>query len=400
MTLPTWRVTAGRAACAAWHLALGVGAGTLVAPSSVTAQAVSAAVVEGQAVAPDSRWTPFLGCWVEDPLMRPVVLVCVERGDAAAGVVLWTFVDGQPPLPATVVADGVRRPSGAPDCQGWQVVEWSSSGQRLFTGAEMTCAGQALVRLSGFATITPDGRWLDIQGVNAGGREFVRVRSYRRARSQPSGVVTPTLPPSAGAQPGALAASVRPLTVDEVKEAGARLSPFVLEAAVAETGVDFAVNGKRLIALADAGVPRRVIDLIVALGLPNRFVVERAPGRQPGTSAGISISRLEPKPAAAYSPLVSVDFGDFDVDEWWYVPGAIVVAPGDAERMGRAVDGLGYTQVRPRDDDRADSQRDASGDGGAGSRDTASGATASPEGYTSGASGADSGRTAQERPPG
>ena len=127
---------------------------------------------------------------------------------------------------------------------------------------------------------------------------------------------------------------------------------------------------------------------------------ERAPGRQPGTSAGISISRLEPAPAAAYLPLVSVDFGDFDIDEWWYVPGAIVVGPGDRERQGRAVDGLGYTQVRPRDDDRADSQRDASGDGGADSRDTASGATASPEGYTSGASGADSGRTAQERPPG
>ena len=43
----------------------------------------------------------------------------------------------------------------------------------------------------------------------------------------------------------------------------------------------FNINSKTLVALDDAGVPDRVIDLMVALTFPKRFVVERAGGSAP-----------------------------------------------------------------------------------------------------------------------
>ena len=48
-----------------------------------------------------------------------------------------------------------------------------------------------------------------------------------------------------------------------------------VEAALVETGSSFNLSGKDLLALQDTKVPDTVIDLIVALSYPDRFVVER-----------------------------------------------------------------------------------------------------------------------------
>ena len=360
---------------------------------------VAAAAAQG---APgDARWTPWLGCWTPDDGVpvdattpTPAVLACVSPAEGRSGVVVRTFVDDRVILEERIAADGQQHPPREAGCQGWQLEEWSTSGQRIFTSAESTCAGERFVRLSGFTTITPDDRWVDVQAVTAGGRTGMRVRGYRRFL---------------GPRPATLAgqdplphARVGPMTFDEVKEASAKLVPVVVEAAIAETRVEFTANAKSVVALADAGVSRRVIDLIIALDYPNRFVVMRARPGRPWTRVGLAVEKIEPVVVGAYAP-----FAYFYEDGFWDDPGFIDLEPdppvdgggsgdGAGVSRGQLVKGLGYTRIEPRSSEPA-SDRSGSSSGESSSPREGSG-TATSQGYSSGAS-SEGTRTAQPRPP-
>ena len=56
------------------------------------------------------------------------------------------------------------------------------------------------------------------------------------------------------------------------------MSPQALEAALAETNAQFDLNSRNVIGLADAGVPARIIDVMIALSYPRKFVVEKSAG--------------------------------------------------------------------------------------------------------------------------
>jgi hypothetical protein len=67
----------------------------------------------------------------------------------------------------------------------------------------------------------------------------------------------------------------------EIAEASRHLKPQVVEAWLSESGQEFAVDAKRLVALAAASVPDRIIDVMVALSYPTAFAVRpssTAPG--------------------------------------------------------------------------------------------------------------------------
>jgi hypothetical protein len=363
---------------------------------------VAAAATQGAPV--DARWTPWLGCWtpddgvpVEGTTPTPAVLVCVSPAEGRSGIVIRTFVDDRVILEEGIAADGQQHPPREAGCQGWQLEEWSSSGKRIFTSAESTCAGERFVRLSGFTTITPDDRWVDIQAVTAGGRTGMRVRGYRRFLGP--------RPATSADQDPLPHARVGPMTFDEVKEASAKLVPVVVEAAIAETRVEFTANAKSVVALADAGVSRRVIDLIIALDYPNRFVIMRARPGRPWTRVGLAVEQIEPVVVGGYAP-----FAYFYEDGFWDDPGFIDLEPdppvdggggggsggGPGVSRGQLVKGLGYTRIEPR------SSEPASGGSGSSSGETSSpkegSGTATSQGYSSGASGEGT-RTAQPRPP-
>jgi len=67
-----------------------------------------------------------------------------------------------------------------------------------------------------------------------------------------------------------------PLTLDAIKDATHKVSPAVLEAALVETHTTFRLSSREVIDLDDAGVPDRLIDVLIALSYPKKFVVERA----------------------------------------------------------------------------------------------------------------------------
>jgi hypothetical protein len=236
----------------------------------------------------DSRWSPWLGCW---ELAGENVRVCVEPYQGTAGVRLTTTVEqsNDPVLGQTLVADGTRQPVSEAECTGWQQADWSTTGERLFARAELTCRDGSTRTVTGLSTIV-NGVWIDIQGIEIAGRENIRVRRYRRAANQ------------AGA---ALA---------DVKEASGRVSARVLEAALVETGSGFNLSSAVLRDLERVGVADSVIDAMVALSYPREFVVDR-----PSAPLGL-ISDVDPWFGSAAFPYYPSYYGSYGYSPFLYSP--------------------------------------------------------------------------------
>jgi len=371
---------------------------------------------------PDTRWTPWLGCW---QLSGEQVRVCVTPAENARGVILGTYVDNAgvesrtPVLEQMLVADGVKHAIAEAECRGHQSAEWSSTGKRLFARAELTCSDGAARTVAGLSMITDDGAWIDIQGITIAGRENIRVRKYERAGRQ------------VRLKPDATYDRLRTyerFTIDDVTEAAARVSPRVVEAALVETRAGFTLTSDVLRRLQRAGVAPGVIDTMVALSYPNHFVVDRPDARAAGAFAPVDPwafndpwSALSPYPYYGsywdpfWSPYVYAPFGyAYWASYGGYLPynpylpatGFVDISRPEPEGAGRVINGVGYTRIRERDVvERSAGDGDSSVSSGGSSIVGASGwsggggSGVSPGGYSGGgASGGDGGgRTAQPR---
>jgi hypothetical protein len=389
-----------------------------------------------EAAAEDARWAPWLGCWLRvsqdvregvEPFVRSdesdgveaAPRVCVARSGENQ-VTLTTTVPEQPPAEQTVIADGKPHPVAASECRGTEHAEWSTSGLRLFERASVICEDGLPRSISGLSLITADDVWIDIRSFMVAGRVTTRVSRYRRAGTPASDDIDRAT-----------------LSMAEIKEAAAKVSETVLEAAVMEAGANVTVNKRTLIELADAGVPPKVLDVMVALAYPERFVVDRARQEYAGggsrTESTLDVSSgVYFYPAFYYAPF---SYSYFDPEPHGPVgiwggpthPGSIkpIVDGG----TGRAVNHQGYTRIRPNDPPSTGVPRTQSGpspndgggggftrspsfsspggassrssggssDGGSSSSGSSGGSSASPSGFSRGDSGTDTGRTAQPR---
>jgi hypothetical protein len=254
--------------------------------------------------------------------------------------------------------------------------------------------------------IAPDGTWLDVQSSRVDSRENLRVRRYRRVSDGVASFVP------AGSS----------FTPDAVKEASRKVSPHVLEAALAETHAQFDLNSRTVIGLADAGVPERVIDVMIALSYPQQFIVER-------TTPSAAPPLLPPAFLAAdpfdyrayyYSPYAYMYSGfyyPYAFGASYPLIGSVGSAPSRPSGSGQAIDGVGYTRVRQREPEpratTASSGEGTSSTSGSGSSSSGGGGSVSSSGYSrgdssgggssgggssaSGGGGGDSGRTAEPR---
>src|SRR5688572_7972474 len=409
--------------------------------SALLVLACALVAMPARAQSNDARWEPWLGCWtlaVENQrdgepqdadarqrTPRPSATrdgaprVCVTR-TPTGGARFETTVNTQVAVDQTIVADGAPHPVNETDCSGTQRAEWSKNGLRLFSSADIRCQGDPDPRrVSGLSLIAPNGDWLDIQTIATGNRETIRVKRYYRDPDS-----------SRFSRPSVASSS---LTLDEVAEASGKVSPGALEAALVETGAGFNLTSKNLLRLDSAGVPPRIIDLLVALSYPEKFVVQRT------TPGGASFPHYRdpfamgwgfgyPYYASGYygSPYYYEPFGwrGYSVFDSGVV--LVPVEPGGGSDgpvrsgSGRVVNGQGYTRVIPRESapgsafpsdstsgstasgsrsatpssSSSDSSSGSSGSGSSGSSGSSGGGTASPTGgYSSGGS-SDSGRTA------
>ena len=395
--------------------------------------------VPARAQSTDARWEPWIGCWtlatenLRDTeardlqrSARPSTVregaprVCVSA--AANGARFETTVGTQSAIDQIVVADGASHPVNDTECSGTQRAEWSKSGLRLFSSAEVTCKGdEGRRRVSGLSLIAPNGDWLDIQTVAIGPRETIRVKRYYRTNDSPR-----------SSRPTVVSSK---LTLDEVKDASARVSSAALEAALVETNAGFDLSAKSVTDLASSGVSGRVIDLLVALSYPEKFVIQPV-----GQTGGA------PVPTTYVRDPFLIGSGPFYYDPffygspYYYEPfgyrgyvvfegtgfagvGGGAVGTANPPGGGRVINGQGYTRIAPREpvatantqtvrtasssssDSSAPSSSGSSSSSSSGSSSSGSsssgssggGSTVSSSGASSGGGSSDSGRTAVPR---
>lgn len=397
----------------------------------------------------DARFANWLGCWrLEDDLAGTGARLCITPD--AAGVRLQTIVGRVSGGDEGLQADGVARPIVDQDCKGTERAEWSSDGQRVFRQTEVTCGTEPPRKVSSIAFLIAGPAFINVQLVEGGPNQSVRVQRYRRSINQMLADGSPVAPTVGGAARTA-AGDEAVWTVEDVIEATGKAPAAAVQAAVAEAKNRFIVNKKSLIALTEAGVSQTTIDLMIGLAYPERFVVERGGGS--GTSAvGISTGGGYYDPfmtplmfgstyancygyngfgyrsyyysnCGGFSPFFGYSgYGGYS-DYYPYYPGGgggwVVVNPNPPGPVapqvdGRVVNGRGYTQVRPRESEPtpvrtggnngngSSAGYSGGGSGGVSSQGYSGGSTGSSSG-SSGAtsSGSDSGaRTAVPRPPG
>lgn len=225
-----------------------------------------------------SRWQGWLGCWTAmspDALVPSAgPLVCITP-TSNADVVNVATVQGSKVLSTkTIDASGKDLPLEAKDCTGTERAEWSADARRVYLKAVANCAGTTRTT-SGILAMSTAGEWLDVQGLAAGEGENVHVARYRDAglpESLPTDIQAALAGRGTSVQ-GARVAAGANIGTAAVIEASKKATPAVVEAWLLERGQRFALDANALVQLADAGVPSRVTDAMVAVSNPQTFQV-------------------------------------------------------------------------------------------------------------------------------
>lgn len=232
----------------------------------------------------DARFAAWIGCWrLDDDLAGTGARMCITP--ETGGVRMQTIAGTQRGIDELVIPDAAAHPITDADCKGTELAEWSKDGARIFRTTNVTCGNEAPRTIKSVAYMAPGPAWINVQMVSGtAANTAVRVQRYRRAANQQ------LADGSKAPQPDArLALRTSPdattWSVEDVIEASGKLPAEVVQAALAEVHHGFPLNKKTLVALADGGVNEQVIDLMVALTYPKRFVVERRGGG--GTPTGI-----------------------------------------------------------------------------------------------------------------
>ena len=363
----------------------------------------------------DARWLPWMGCWqlweeqvdqtaAEDGAEFPDrTIVCLTPADDGSGARLMARSDGDVLVERTLVADGVRHALTEGDCTGWERRDWSDDGRRLFTRGEIRCGADEPRRMSGISLLANRSTWVDIQSVSVGDRGHIEIRRYNPARGAEAADEI-RLPATPGAIRDARQSAAGPLTVSSVREATAKAESPVVEAFLTETQPRLPLDSATLIDLDDAGVDGGVIDVLVALAYPDRFVVERRRGGGRRGAGGVGLGGFDPwlQSSMYGAPFGYSYLGMYGYNSWrnaywydpyyyngWGRPGMVIDGAND-DGGGRAVNGVGYTRVSQRapvQRDRGGASASSGGGRGGGSSGRTGGRVTSSGGFSRGGGG-------------
>jgi uncharacterized membrane protein YgcG len=387
--------------------------------------AVAAGAQNTQLASSDARWTPWVGCWqassrdAETQALAPnksLPVVCIVPTGGTKSVDLVT-VTGGTATPERVDANGTRREISREGCNGWETAEFSPDAKRIYLRSEHLCSGNRTRTSNGIMSISPNGEWLDVEGVKVESHSGVRVVHYGRVPT-PAALSADMKAAVEGlglAQNTAVLAASDSVRIADVIEATKHVDPLVVQTWLAQRGQGFAIDAKRLTQLADAKVPANVIDVMIALSYPQDFAVNLAQADGQVIPTGRTQANAQealrdgPTVYMNWDPLYSDSYGYYSrygyrgglgysgfYPGYWYQgtpvvitrPSGTVDVP-DSDTRGRMVKGRGYT--RPSSD----------GSSSTGSpRSSTSGGSSSSGGSTSTSSGGSSsgGETRTARP--
>jgi len=406
-----------------------VAAGALALPGAASAQSVRA----------DARWQGWLGCW------QPVTAtsadsytawmeqrardagaptLCIVPSTSATEVDFVTIADGKVAARETVDAGDAHRARQRDGCNGWEGASWSANARRLYLKSEYDCGSGVTRTSSGMLAMTGSGELLDIDAIGSGGTKAVHVARYRSVAAPDGFALDSALVPRADAIPvtAARAAAAGAVTGNDIVDAVTHTDSLVVEAWMLERGDRFSVNAKQLAALADAGVPGRITDLLVALAYPKVFALKQpavamtqtpAPAAS-GSTVYVTVPNTYPSPYGyggyGYRPYGYSPYGYDDYAYgngygyngypygYLYSPPVVIVrggAGGGARPHGHVVNGHGYTRDPSSASDPSTTRRGSSGNTGTSSSSSTS---SSGSGSSSGSSGSGETRHAKPRP--
>ena len=320
--------------------------------------ALLAAPPAGAQAESGARLQAWAGCWSAEQTMVPNVatigpIVCVVPTADASVVEVATLQEGKVVSRERLDVSGRERPIEARGCTGTQRARWSSDRRRVYLTSAGRCEGLGR-STSGILAFTPSGEWLDVQGVTAGDGGTVRVARYRDVgipRSVPAEISAALAGRDLATQSARIAAGA-PVKIADVIESSRAVDSAVVEAWLLERGQQFALTGRDLVALADAGVPARVTDALVAVSNPREFALghideDGVRTRGPDLIGGRGSPAI-PDPyggpwgwgyAAPYG--YGGGYGGYYGYPGFYNPPVVIVRGGDGSH-GRMVKGEGY----------------------------------------------------------
>lgn len=289
----------------------------------------------------DARWDAWVGCWQAEaaPLpgedaqargtpLEPVVpgapTVCVVPTSDPSTVQIVTVSRDSVLGRDTIAATGQQVARTRQGCTGWDDATWSSDGQRVYVRSQDSCSHELARTSTGVLAMSPNGEWVDVHGVAVGGHTGVRAVRYRSVpipAALPSDLAAALITQTrdrALALSAARSAAGAPLTDAAIADASHHLDPSVAEAWILASGQHVNVDANHLVALANAGVPGKVTDALVALSYPKEFALSDAAAAAGGSGA-ISLQN-GPIPASAYNGVVTGREIPVFMDPYSYLP--------------------------------------------------------------------------------
>jgi hypothetical protein len=401
----------------------------------------SATTTLAQTANTDPRWQPWIGCWqatqdLQVSLVAAAPLVCVTPTAATSAVQIVTIDSGRVIARDTVNADNNDRQIARGGCTGRERAHFSPDASRVYLRSELTC-GAGLKRTgTGLLSISPDGEWLDVQGMTAGGNSTVRATKFHEAKVVASDLPADIALASAGRElaiHAARTAAGAPLNSAAIIEAVDQLDTAVVQTWIVQRGRKFQLDGKGLMSLADAGVPGSVTDVIIGVSYPEHFALQEQPARLAGggglsplDSARLASQYLTSRCYSGYDPLWSSSYffdpcssrygffgyayspyryGGYGYNPYGYGYGygsgyvsyaPIVVVKGADTPHGRVVNGHGYT--RSSDDGASSGSRSRSSSSSSSGSHSSGGSASSSSSGSSSSGSSSGGRTAHGRP--
>lgn len=253
--------------------------------SALAIVALSSVAGAQQASAP-SRWQGYLGCWTAAGMGESygsaqfaAPIVCITPTSSPTAVQLATISEGKVIATETIDANATAAPLDVKDCSGTKTARWSKDERRVFLESQMTCGGSPSTATS-ILSITGRGEWIDVRGVSAAGNTNIRVARYRDV-GLPSSIpaeIASALRGNTNSVHAARVAAGSPYNLLAVQEASYLADSSIVEAWLLERGERFNLKAEHLLALADGGVPAKVIDAMVAVSNPGHFQLARAEG--------------------------------------------------------------------------------------------------------------------------
>ena len=413
------------------------------------ATAAVARPARAQSATPDARWQGWLGCWqpvspasadsyTEWMAARArdagLPTLCIVPAATPTSVEFVTVAGGAVTARETIDAANSHAARKRDNCDGWEGANWSADGRRIYLHTEYACDGGMSQTSSGMLTMSLTGQLLDIRSIASAGMKSVRIARYESVAAPPGFAIDSAKVLSRDAIPvtAARTAIAGSLTGADIVDAAHNADSLVVEAWLVERGERFNLDAKRLAALADAGVPGRITDLMIAMSYPNKFVFDRsarlASTRPPnGSRAYATAPRIDPYGYTSspygfpygygplgYDPMLyrngyggygygpGYGYGNgygygYGYGGYLYQPPVVIVrGSGGGATHGRVVNGRGYQ----RDPSATSASQPSSGSTrpSSGSGSTASGGSASSGTTSSSSSSSGEGRHAKPRP--